>query len=76
MNTMNIENLIQIFQKEFPEISDLITPQTKFQELSSWDSLTAMSILTTIEEDYGIALSERDFKSMQTIEEVFNHISK
>jgi len=73
---MNIEKLIQIFQSEFPEVSQKFTPETRFREISTWDSLTAMSILTTIEEQFGVVLAEKDFKLMQTIEEVYSHISK
>jgi acyl carrier protein len=72
---MNIENLIQIFQSEFPDVSEKFTPTTKFRELSDWDSLTAMSILTTIEEQFGVALPENEFKAMQTIEEVYSFLS-
>lgn len=73
---MNIESLIQIFQSEFPEVSQKFTQETRFREISTWDSLTAMSILTTIEQQFGVVLTEKDFKLMQTIEEVYNHISK
>jgi acyl carrier protein len=73
---MNIESLIQIFQSEFPEVSQKFTPETRFREISTWDSLTAMSILTTIEEQFVVVLAEKDFKLMQTIEEVYNHISR
>jgi acyl carrier protein len=73
---MNIENLIQIFQSEFPEVSEKFTPATKFRELSNWDSLTSMSILTTIEEQFGATLPEKEFKAMHTIEEVYFFLSK
>jgi acyl carrier protein len=73
---MSIENLIQIFQNEFPELKEKFTPATKFRELKNWDSLTAMSILTTIEEQFGTNLPEKDFKAMHTIEEVYLFLSK
>ena len=73
---MNIESLIQIFQSEFPEMSQEIKPHTKFRQIKDWDSLTEMYILTTIEEQFGIAVVEKDFRLMQTIEEVYIYISK
>lgn len=73
---MNIESLIQIFQSEFPEMSDKFTPETRFREISDWDSLTAMSILTTIEEQFEVIMPEKDFRLMQTIQEVYNYISR
>ena len=47
---------------------------TKFRELGSWDSLTAMAIITMIDEDYGVRIPDQTFKSFNTVGEIYNYV--
>lgn len=51
---------------------ELISSGTVFRELDEWNSLLALSIISMIDEEYGILISGSDLKSVLTIEELFN----
>lgn len=51
-----------------------INADTKFRELGSWDSLTAMAIITMVDEDYGVRIPDQTFKSFNTVGDIYNYI--
>lgn len=46
-------------------------PHTRFKELDEWTSLTALSIIAMIDEEYNISLKSNDLAKSSTIEELF-----
>ena len=36
--------------------------ETKFRDLGSWDSLTAMAVITMTEDEYQVKINEATFK--------------
>tara|TARA_B100001175_G_C19275404_1_gene526199 strand:+ start:345 stop:566 length:222 start_codon:yes stop_codon:yes gene_type:complete len=48
---------------------------TKFKELDSFDSLTGMSIIVFIKDEFNIDLSQKDFKTIETVQQLYDHIS-
>ncbi|MDB5141275.1 MAG: putative acyl carrier protein [Mucilaginibacter sp.] len=72
---MDINQFITKFSSQFEDGADIeVTPTTTFRELPTWDSLTAMCIQTMILDDYQVKLSDQDFRSMQTVQEIFDFI--
>jgi acyl carrier protein len=49
-------------------------PETRFRDLGSWDSLTGMSILVMIKDEFDADLSVDDFKKQQTVQDLYDHI--
>ena len=49
----------------------LLNPHTRFKELDEWTSLTALSIIAMIDEEYNISLKSNDLAKSSTIEELF-----
>ena len=45
-----------------------------FRKVDSYDSLTGMSMIVMLKDEYGIDISEADFKSKKTIRELFDHV--
>lgn len=72
---MDINQFLNKFSSQF-EDSDTIQVQadTKFRDLDTWDSMTAMCIQTMILDDYGVTLSDQQFKSYSTVQEVFDFV--
>lgn len=67
---------IELF-KETLEIKDIdINPTTKFRELENWDSLSFLSILAMIDEEYDVIIEGNDFRKLVTIEDLINEIKK
>lgn len=65
-----------IFIEKFREVIDgddtPITMETDFRQLSTWDSLTAMSVIMMIEDVYGVEMTEKDIKVCNTVEDIFD----
>lgn len=68
-----IENLAEQFDDT--DISE-IQPDTEYQELDEWSSLTAMSIIAMVKTQYGKTISGRDIRKCQTVEELFNLVNE
>lgn len=70
------EKFINLF-KETLEINDHdITMSTKFRDLENWDSLSFLSVLAMIDEEYDVVIEGNDFRRLVTIEDLINEIKK
>jgi acyl carrier protein len=49
---------------------------TKFRELKNWDSLSFLSVLAMIDEEYDVIIEGNDFKKLITIGDIINEIKK
>ena len=74
---MILEELVTKVKEQFIDDQDilLINPDVSFKKLESYDSLTGMAIITTLEEDLNIKILFDDYKKMQTIRELFEYIT-
>ncbi len=68
-----LENVIEIL-----EIEDAsgINDSTRFRELDEWDSLNALSIISMVDEEFGITISKKEMKSAETLGELYNLIQE
>jgi acyl carrier protein len=73
---MTFESFLDKFNEQLIE-DDLSTikAETKFRDLGSWDSLTAMAVITMIEDEYKVKIKEDIFKSFKTVEDIYNYVS-
>lgn len=70
------EKFINLF-KETLEINDReITLKTKFRDLENWDSLSFLSVLAMLDEEYDVVIEGNDFRKLVTIEDLVNEIRK
>ena len=73
---MNKQKFLTTVREQFLEDNlDLITLEIDFRTLDSWDSLTGMAILTTIEDDFKIQIPVEDFKQLSTIQQLYDYVS-
>lgn len=49
-------------------------PETKFKELDEWSSLTALSIISMVDDEYGVTLKGNDILNANTIEDLFQTV--
>jgi len=61
----------QFLEEDQPKV----TAEIEFRTLSTWDSLTGMAILATIEDEYKVKIPVDDFKQMKTIIDLFNYVN-
>ena len=63
------ESVIEILEIED---SSSISGSTNFKELDEWDSLTALSTISMIDEECGVTITNKDLKSVETLGELYD----
>jgi acyl carrier protein len=76
INNMDFKEFISNFAAELDETSeDMLTADTDFKALDEWSSLTALSIIAMIEDNYEVEVGGDDLRSCTTLNDLFNLIS-
>lgn len=67
---------VNSFALQFDETDpQSIRIDTNFKDLEEWSSLTALSIMAMVDEEYGVNLTAEDLKNSNTLGDIFNIIS-
>lgn len=73
---MELNDFIKKFAEQFEETApEVIQANTEFKNLEEWSSLTALSILAMVDEEYDVALKGDDIKNAVTVEDLFNKVA-
>ncbi len=69
---MELSKFVQQIAEQFDEIEQSeMTPATEFKTLDEWSSLTALSIIAMVDENYNVILNAEDIRNANTIEDLF-----
>jgi acyl carrier protein len=70
---MEIKEFIENFANQFDDTdASVFTADTKFKEVDEWSSLTALSIIAMIDEEYDVTIKGDDIRNSATIQDLFN----
>ena len=70
---MELKEFIENFAEQFDDTdASEIQADTEFHELDEWTSLTALSIIAMIDEEYDVQLKADEMRKTQTIQELFD----
>ena len=64
------------FMQEFAELleNEEVREDTKFRELDEWDSLAALSTISTIDDEFGVTINNKDLRSVETVGELYDMV--
>lgn len=62
--------------KEALEREDLIKMEDYFREYDEWSSISYLSIIAFMDEEYNVQLEEAEFKKLQTVQELYDACTK
>ena len=72
---MEVNDFIQNFAEQFDDTpANEFTKDTVFHELDEYSSLIALSIISMVDEEYGVTLTGNEMKSAVTIEDLYNTV--
>ena len=72
---MKLEEFIEAFAAEFDDTpAEEFKAETKFKELDEWSSLTALSIISMVDDQFDKNITGADIRSSETIEDLYNLI--
>lgn len=73
---MELNEFIKLFAEQFDETDvNEFQPETSFQDLDEWSSLSAMSIIAFIKTQYGKTITGKEIRSCKTIQELYNLVN-
>lgn len=73
---MNIQDFINDFAAEFDETPmEIFTPETEYKTLDEWNSLTALSVIAMVGDNYNKTITGADLRSNKTILDLFNYVA-
>jgi len=73
---MDIKEFISNFAEQFDNTdASAFTDETEYKELEEWSSLTALSVLAMIDEEYDVQLKGDDIRNSRTIADLFNIVN-
>ena len=69
---MDIKDFIQNFADQFDDTdASEIAPATDFKSLDEWSSLTALSVIAMVDDEYDVTLKGDDIRNAVTVEDLF-----
>lgn len=73
---MELNEFIQNFANQFDDTDACaFTAETVFHELDEWSSLTGLSVIAMIDDEYGVTIKGDELRASVTIEDVFNLVN-
>ena len=68
---MTVNEFLKIFADTL-EVSDEVTLNTKRTDIAEWDSMGQISIMSMLEEKFGITLEMEELVSLERIQDIVN----
>ena len=70
---MDLNLFLENFAAQFDDTDiDEMKAETAFKELEEWSSLTALSIIAMVDEEYEVSIKGDDIRNAITVEDLYN----
>jgi acyl carrier protein len=71
----NSEQLLELLEDVFEMDSEIMNLEDAFKDYDSWDSLTLLSLIATIHDEFDVSLSNNDIEELNTIKDILDKIN-
>ena len=69
---MDLNGFVKLFAQQFDDTDESVfTPDTVYQELEEWSSLTALTVIAFVRTNYGKKITAMNIRSCHTIQELY-----
>ena len=72
MEQQFIEKLKEVIEIEDHEVA----LEDEFRNYDEWDSLTYLSVIAMLDEEYGVEIETEDFKKLRTVGALLDEVKK
>ena len=69
---MEEEKFLEQFIAQFDDEPTGVTMDTDFRDIDDWDSLTALGVISMIDDEYNVKVSGEELKSSKSVRDIFN----
>ena len=74
---MSIQDFIENFAAQFDDTDESsFATDTKFKQLDEWSSLTALSIIAMVDDEYDVIIKGNDIINSETIQDLYNIVER
>ena len=74
---MNLNEFIENFALQFDDTPfEDIKHDTIYKDIDEWSSLTALSVIAMIDQDYDVGIGAKEIIEAETVEELFIIVKK
>jgi len=67
-----LNQMAELFERNNGDIK----PNDNFREYEEWDSLTSLSLMAMLNEEYDITIPRADFEKMTTLADLYDYIQE
>lgn len=72
---MELNEFLLKFKEQYVDASSIeLSNDSDFRAVESYDSLTGMAILVMIQDEFGVSISEEQYKALPSVRELYNYI--
>lgn len=71
---MNATEFIEKFAEALDIDTDGLCVETEFRTLDEWDSISYLSVIAMMDEEYEIQIENAEFKQLKTLGDIINYI--
>ena len=73
---MNMEEALAWIADLFEEPVENIQPETLKEDIPAWDSLGVLALMASLDEDFGILLTEEEMQALEKVNDIFDLIKR
>ena len=73
---MEIKEFIEKFAEAIDADAEGLTAETEFRNLDEWDSVSYLSLIAMLDEEYDIQIEMPQFKQLKTLGAIAEYIEK
>ena len=72
---MDKNNFIENVKNQFENYQDItLNMESNFREVDTYDSLTAMTIMVMLKDEYNVDISDEEYLSKKTVQDLYDFV--
>ena len=70
-----LERFVELLKEVFEMEDQEINMEDTFRDYDEWDSLTHLSLIAMLDDEYDLQIEETAFKKIKTVQDLFNKVN-
>ncbi len=71
---MSIQEKLTLIEEALDTEENTLTPETVLEDVDSWDSIAALSLIAMMDDNFGKTLSGSEIKALVTVGDILAHM--
>jgi acyl carrier protein len=69
------EKFLELFKEVFEMEDEKVNFEDNFRDLDTWDSLTHLSLIAMLDDEYDVQIEEEELKKLHTVNDIFEKVN-